>query len=169
MAKPKKKLRKLEEIADIKNDAKELPIDTIIKDKDEIESDWSAKTLEAESKTKLEDDKGEGQTLTLRHFFFKANQEQFKKHLPTAQELLNGHLKQIEVELWKDEWMIFPEVEPRLTFYDRFHRPVSHTSKQIDFYCFIIAALPARGSLLSFDAKPRTLAEIAHETRNTER
>ena len=174
MAKPnpkaKKKLKKIEEEgAKVLNDKDESPIDTTINDKDEVEEDWNVKTLEVESDTKLEADKGEGQTLTLRHFFFKANQEQFKKHIPTAQELLNSHLKHIEIELWKDEWTIFPEVEPRLTFYDKLHRPVSHTSDQIDFYCFIVAALPSKGSLLSFDAKPRTLSQIAHEARNTQR
>ena len=153
--------------AKIKNDPKEIGIDTIIKDEDGNEHDWSAKTLEAESDTKLDTDKGLGQTITLRHFFFKPNQEEFKKRVPSAQELLNSHVKQMEIELWKDEWTPMPEVQPRLIFYDKLRRPVSHTSKKIEWYSFIIAATPAKGSLVSLKDQEqiKTLTEIANEAR----
>lgn len=153
--------------AKIKNDPKESPIDAIIKEKDNLEPDWSVKSLEAESDTKLESDVGEGQAITLRHFWFKPNPEEFKKRIPTAQELLNSHLKQMEIELWKDSWSVFPEVEPRLLFFDKLYRPVSHTSDKIEYYCFIVAAVPSKGSLLSYLDKPKKLAEIAHESRGT--
>ena len=151
--------------AKIKNSPKELGVDTIIKDKDGKESDWSVKTLEVESDARLNADKGEGQAITLRHFFFKPNQEEFKKRLPTAQELWNSHIKQMEIELWKDQWKPIYEVGPRLIFYDKFRIPVSYSSKKIAWYSFMIAAIPAKGSLL-FDT-PRTLIEIANEARIT--
>lgn len=155
--------------AKIKNDSKEIGIDTIIKDEDGKEYDWSAKTLEAESDTKLDEDKGVGRAITLRHFLFKPNQEEFKKRIPTAQELLNTHLKQMEIELWKDQWTILPEVEPRLLFYDKFYMPVSESSKRIAFYCFIIAAIPSKGSLLSYKDIPKTLTQITDEARRTQK
>lgn len=164
----KKKIEKLEEVkAKIKNDPKESPIDIILKDEEEKEKDWNVKTLEAESDTKLEEDVGEGKAITLRHFLFKPNPEEFKKRVPTAQELLNSHLKQIQIELWKDEWQIFDAVEPRLIFYDKLYRPVSHSSDKIEYYCFIIPATPAKGSLLSYKESPRTLTQIANESRRT--
>ena len=144
-----------------KNNPKELGVDTIIRDEDGKEPDWSVKTLEVGSDTRLDADKGEGQAITLRHFFFKPNQEEFKKRIPTAQELWNSHLKQMEIELWKDEWKPFYEIEPRLIFYDKFRIPVSYLSKKIEWYSFIIAAIPAKGSLIL--ETPRTLTEIANE------
>lgn len=141
MAKKKKE-------AKIKNSPDEFPVDAIIKDKDEKETDWNVKTVEVTSDTKLEDDKGEGETLTLRFFDFAANPEAFKKHLPTAQELFASHVKQIEVELWKDEWRPAQEVEPRLLL-----------SKDKSHYRIVIAARPARGSFVL--DKANTLSEIA--------
>lgn len=154
--------------AKIKNDPKEAPIDVILKDEDGREPDWSAKTIEVESDTKLESDKGEGQTITLRHFIFKPNPEQFKNGLPTAQALLNSHLKQIEIELWKDSWKPFVEVEPRLVFYDKFFHQTSD-EKKIEYYCFVVAALPATGSSLSYTEQPKTLSQIAYEARRPEK
>lgn len=153
--------------AKIKNDPKELGVDTIIKDKEGVIEDWSAKTVEAESDTKLDADIGTGQVLTLRHFFFKPNQEKFKKRVPSAQELFDSHVKQMEVEFWKDEWIPAHDVPPRLIFYDKFKRPVSHTSKKIEWYSFIIAAMPAKGSLLSQkdQEQVKTLTQIANEAR----
>lgn len=166
----RKKTKKLEEElkVSVKNDKAESPIDTIIKDEKGKESDWNVKTLEVESDTKLESDKGEGQIFVLRNFFFKPNLEEFKKQIPTAQEILNSHLKQIEIELWKDEWVIFPEVQPRLVFMDKAFNMVPAYDPKLEYYTFIIAAVPAKGSLLSHYDRPKTLTEIAHESRRTE-
>ena len=88
-----KKLKKKE--GKILNSAKELPIDvTGIKEKDQ----WEMKTVAAESKAKLEDDKGEGSPVKLFFFDYQANPEAFKHQQPTAQDLFNIHLKEIEVE-----------------------------------------------------------------------
>ena len=167
MAKPnpkaKKKLKKIEEEgAKVLNDKDESPIDTIIKDKDEVEEDWNVKTLEVESDTKLEADKGEGQTLTLRHFFFKANQEQFKKHIPTAQELLNSHLKHIEIELWKDGLRPNLAIAPRLA--------ITPDKRFYQIFVTCMARISLTGTKLPFQVrskskeKPKRLQELLNDT-----
>jgi len=47
--------------------------------------EWEGEAVQAESKTKLEDDKGTGQPIVLRFFEFGVNPEVFKQHKPTAQ------------------------------------------------------------------------------------
>ncbi len=126
---------------------KDKPVD--FKTQKEGEHTWEGKTLEAESKTKLEDDKGFGEAITLRFFDFKANPESFNKKLPTAQELFSAHAKQIEIELWKDEWQPIPEIEPRIMF-----------AKDKSHYRIVIGARPAKGSLLSNASIPKTLTEL---------
>lgn len=163
----KEQLKKIEDEAVVKNDPRESAIDTIIKDQDKVAEDLYVKSLEVESDTKLEADKGVGQELTLRHFFFKPNPEQFKRQIPTTQELFNSHLKQIEIELWKDEWQPFYQVDPRLVFLNKKFQSVPSHDPKLEWYCFIIAALPAKGSNLSYTAKPQTLAEIANENRTS--
>ena len=136
--------------AKIKNKEGELPTDFIAV-KDETGEKYHAKTVEAESKTKLQDDPGDGEAITLRFFDFAANPEAFKERMPTAQELFQSHLKQIEIELWKDQWQPVIEVEPRLLF-----------AKDKSHYRIVIAAKPSKGSFLSYQEKPKTLAELAH-------
>lgn len=140
----------------IKNDAREEAVDfTAIKD--DTGEEYQAKTLEVESKTKLEDDKNQGEAITLRFFEFATNPEVFrsdknnKGRLPTAQELFDAHAKQIEIELWKDEWVPIPEVEPRLMF----ARDKSH-------YRIVISARPAKGSNFSYANQPKSLIEHIH-------
>lgn len=141
----------------IKNNKKESAVDfTAVKEGVE---NWDVKTLEAESKTTFTDDDAQGEAITLRFFDFVAHPEAFKKKLPTAQELFNAHLVQIRQELWKDEWQFVHEIEPRLLF----ARDKSH-------YRIVIAARPAKGSLLSYkdQEKIKTLSQLAHDpTKNS--
>lgn len=145
--------KKTKKEAKIKNDKKESPVDFIAV-KDETNEEYNVKSIEAESETKLEDDPGEGEAVTLRFFDFAANPEAFKDRMPTANELFTSHLKQIEIELWKDEWRPIYEIQPRLMF-----------AKDKSHYRIVIAARPAKGSLLSFKDKPQTLKELAHGQR----
>lgn len=139
------------------NKPTESPVDVIIKDPEKVHDDLNVKTVEAESNVKLEDDKGEGEAITLRFFTFAVDPIKVKElhdkqvPLPSPQQLFNAHTKQIELELWKDEWQVMPEVPPRLMF-----------SKDFSHYQIIVAAKPAKGSFLSINDKPRTLSEIAH-------
>ncbi len=154
MPRPKKKLVEKKE-GNIKNLATESGIDISF---DLGQEKWNAKTLEAESKTNMQDDKGQGDVFTLRFFDFAANPETFHKtqqekgRLPTAQELFSAHSKQIEIELWKDEWQAVYEIPPRLMF-----------SKDKTNYRIIIAAKPAKGSNLSYTMQPKTLTELLNE------
>jgi hypothetical protein len=153
MAKKKTKVE-----AQIKNKKEEAAID--VAGTNQKGEDWNIKSLEVESKTKLEDDLGDGKISTLRFFDFAANPEAFKdkNRWPTAQELFNSHLYQIQQELWKDEWQVVDEVEPRLLL-----------SKDRTHYRIIVVAQPARGSLLSSSMEaPKTLSQIAHDaTKNS--
>ncbi len=139
--------KKSKKEAKILNDKKELPVDfTAVKEGDDT---YHAKTVSVDSETKLDEDKGEGEALTLRFFEFATNPEAFKKGLPTAQQLFQSHVKQIEIELWKDEWRPVEEIPPRVMF-----------AKDKSHYRIVIAARPAKGSLLSRTAIPKTLMEL---------
>ena len=111
---------------------------------------WNANKIDAQSDTKLEDDKGTGTPVIIRVFEFAANPEAFKQHKPTKQELFNSHYKGIEVLLWKDGMKVYPEVNPRITI-----------NKKKTKYRIFVAATPQKGHLLM--EKPKTLAEIAHQ------
>lgn len=158
----KKKDKKVE--ATIKNDPKESPVDIVLQK--DGEKDWEAKTVEVESKTKLEDDKGTGDAISIRAFTFGANVESFKRNKPTAQDLFNSHIKQMEIEMWKDGWSVFPEVPPRMLFSvnGQDFESFSPIGKQYTHYRIILAAKPAKGSLLSPSAQPKTLSQIAHDS-----
>lgn len=155
--KPKKLIEKKE--GKIKNLATESAIDISF---DLGNDKWNAKTLEAESKTNFQDDKGLGGVMTLRFFDFAANPAVFLAtktnhgRLPTGQELFQAHAKQIEIELWKDEWQPVKEIPPRLMF-----------SKDKKNYRIIIAAKPAKGSMLSNSIQPKTLTELINENRSS--
>lgn len=147
--------------ATIKNDEREEAVDfTAIKD--DTGEAYQAKTLEVESKTTLEDDKSQGEAITLRFFEFATNPEFFrteknkKGRMPTPQELFNAHAKQIEIELWKDEWQPIPEVEPRIMF-----------AKDKSHYRIVIGARPAKGSNLSLANIPQSLTQLIHGNSST--
>ena len=58
-------------------DAKDAPVKDI---------EWEGEDVQAESTTKIQDDKGTGQELILRFFDFAADKTVFEQHKPTAQE-----------------------------------------------------------------------------------
>lgn len=77
---------------------------------------WEGEEVSAQSDTKIEQDKGSGQAITIRVFEFGANVEIFKQHKPTAQELFNSHWKGMESLLWRDGLRPFEGSQPRLVF-----------------------------------------------------
>jgi hypothetical protein len=113
---------------------------------------WEGEEIAVESKTKLEEDKGTGQTVILRVFEFAANPITFKQHKPTAQELFSSHLQGIKSLLWRDGLAPYEAVEPRLIF-----------SKDKSMYRFIIPCVATIGSTVI--DKPQTLSQIVHDTR----
>lgn len=149
------KTKKTKKEAKIINDEKESPVDFIaVKDKDN--ETWQSKTLEVESKTKLQDDMGDGQVVSLRFFEYMANPKMFAQKVPTSQEIFNSHIKQIEFELWKDGWKMFTDTPPRLMM-----------AKDKSHYRIVIAAIPAKGRLLSMYEVPKTLSELASHGNTT--
>lgn len=108
-----------------------------------------ASTVETQSKTSLESDKGEGDSVIIRCFTFGINPEVFLKQRPTKQDLFNAHIGPIENWLFRDGLTLFVEVPPRLIF------DVNKMQYQI-----FVAARPRKGYLLQ--EKPQTLSEIAH-------
>ncbi len=107
----------------IEKDAKNAPVKDI---------QWEGEELQAESKTKLEEDLGTGQKVVIRFFEFGANPQAFKHYKPTAQELFDSHRNGIIAMLWKDELKPHEDVEPRIMF-----------SKNKTHYRIIIACIPA--------------------------
>ena len=127
----------------IEKDAKDVPTG----DKD---IKWEGEEISTQSETKLSDDKGSGQAVVLRFFDFGANAEAFKIHKPSAQELLNSHLKGIEAMLWRDGLKVYPDVQPRFMI-----------SKDKKNYRFIIACLPSKGNVI----QTNTLTELLTKTK----
>lgn len=113
------------------------------------EQNYDASNVEAQSQTRLEDDRGEGESIVIRCFKFSLNPETFLKNPPSKQDLFNSHLKGIEMALFGDGLKIFDEVPPRLTF----------DVEKLQYSIFV-AARPRRGYLLN--ERPQTLTEIAH-------
>jgi hypothetical protein len=111
---------------------------------------YDMKSLEAQSDTKLEDDKGGGGAAIIRMFEFGINFDAFKEHPPTKQELFNYHHKGIETMLWRDGMTVLPEVNPRVV--------VGKST-----YRIFVGAKPMRGHILK--EQPKTLTEqITHGT-----
>ena len=106
-------------------------------------------SVETQSETRLEDDKGEGEATVIRCFTFGMNPQAFLERRPTKQDLFNYHLKGIEMALYADGMKVFDSVAPRLTF----------DVKKMQYSIFV-AARPRRGYLLH--ERPQTLTEIAH-------
>jgi len=120
--------------------------------------EWQGEELSTESKTKLEDDKGEGQPIVLRFVSFGADPQKFKDHQPSGQELFNTHIKGMESLLWGDGLRPFYEVQPQILFsvdginFEGF----SPRGKQYKFYRFTLACLPMQ-TLLD---NPMTLSQL---------
>lgn len=106
-------------------------------------------SVEVESKTKLESDRGTGRAVVMRSFVFKASQNAFKVHIPTKQELFNTHYKGLEIALWKDGLTFAQEYEPHLLF-----------NKKKTHYTIFVVATPSSGNVLL--ETPQTLSQIAH-------
>lgn len=125
----------------IEKNAKDTPIGDV------KELKWEGEEVQAESKTKIEEDTGTGQAVILRFFEFGVNVEEFKKHKPTAQELFNSHYRGMTSLMWGDGLKPFEGVEPRLQF-----------SKDKKKYRFIMACVPSAGNVLT--DKPKTLSQL---------
>lgn len=108
---------------------------------------WEGEEVQAESTTKIGDDKGSGHAVIIRSFEFSANKDTFRQHKPTAQELFDSHMRGIESLLWRDGLKFYKDVEPRLIF-----------SKGNTSYRFIIACLPSLGNTLV--DTPQTLSQL---------
>ena len=113
--------------------------------------DYEVKQGEVHSDIKLEMDEGDGKTIVIRSFDFKANPAAFKERTPSKQELFNAHAKQIEIILWKDGLKIMPDVTPKLML-----------SKNRKFYRIAVGAEPAKGHLMNSLSKYQTLSQAAH-------
>lgn len=111
--------------------------------------DHDVQTVEAQSKTKLEDDEGHGNAAIIRCFTFGVNPVAFQQHPPTKQELFNSHYKGIEIALWRDGMKVIPEVNPRIVV----------DQKKMNYKIFV-GAQPMKGHILK--ERPKTLSEIAH-------
>lgn len=116
-------------------------------------TNYDVKQGEVHSDIKLEADQGDGKTIVVRSFDFKANPQAFKERTPSKQELFNAHAKQIEVVLWKDGLKVMPDVKPQLML-----------SKNRNFYRIVVGAEPIKGNLISSldQDKFQTLSQAAH-------
>ena len=94
---------------------------------------WEGEEVQAESTTKLQEDKGTGTPVIIRFFDFGANVDTFRQHMPTAQELFNSHMRGIESLLWTDGLAFYKGIEPRLMF-----------SKDKKHYRFAITCVPTQ-------------------------
>lgn len=130
--------------------------------------EWEGETVQAESQTKLEQDRGTGQSVILRFFDFGANVESFKQHKPTAQDLFNSHIKGIESTLWRDGLKPYAEVQPRLMYsVDGInYEPYNPKGKQYTHYRFIVACVPAANFASSFE-DTKTLSQLLTPQRAT--
>lgn len=111
--------------------------------------DHNVQSIEAQSKTKLEDDAGHGNAAIIRCFKFGINPKVFQEHPPTKQELFNSHHKGIEIALWRDGMKVIPDVNPRIVI----------DQKNMSYLIFV-GAQPMKGHILR--EQPKTLSEIAH-------
>jgi hypothetical protein len=109
-------------------DAKDSPVKDI---------EWEGEELQAESTTKIQDDKGTGQELILRFFDFAADRNVFELHKPTAQELFESHRSGMEAMLWTDGLVPCKAIEPRLMF-----------SKDKSYYRFVVSCIPSTGNTI---------------------
>lgn len=108
---------------------------------------YHTEQVETQSKTKLEDDKGNGKEMILRFFEYTANPDIFKDRTPSAQELFNAHKKEMELKLWQDGMVADPLIDPRLLF-----------SKDKTHYKFVIGCRLGKGQILT--SIPLTLSQL---------
>lgn len=122
-------------------------------------TNYDVKQGEVHSDIKLEADEGDGKTIVVRSFDFKANPQAFKERTPSKQELFNAHAKQIEVILWKDGLKVMPDVKPQLIL-----------SKQRNHYRIVVGAEPEKGHLINSLVldKQQTLSQAAHGRYRTD-
>lgn len=122
-------------------------------------TNYDVKQGEVHSDIKLEADQGDGKTIVIRSFDFKANPQAFKERTPSKQELFNAHAKQIEIVLWKDGLKVMPDVAPQLIM-----------DKKRRGYRIVVGAEPEKGQLidsLTLD-KQQTLSQAAHGRYRTD-
>jgi uncharacterized Fe-S cluster-containing radical SAM superfamily protein len=112
---------------------------------------WEGEEVAAMSDTKITQDLGTGQEIVIRFFEFGVNEEAFKQHTPTTQELFDAHRAGMEALLWRDGLKPHEAIEPRFMF-----------SKNRKFYRFIITAVPRIGNVMV--DKPLTLSQILNKT-----
>ena len=113
-------------------------------------AEWEGEELGVLSETKLESDLGTGHEVVLRFFEFAVNEEAFKQHQPTSQELFNSHRMGIESLLWRDGLKPYEGLDPRFMF-----------SKNKKFYRFIVTAVPRAGRVLA--GTPQTLTQLLNQ------
>lgn len=124
------------------------------------DGDWQGQTVEVQSDTHLEDDKGTGEPIVIRTFEFAVNPEAFKQHelktgsFPDAQHIFREHQQGIESFLWQDGLSPAYDIEPRVIF-----------PKGTNKYFIMIGARPQAGQLIV--DTPKTLSELANDPRNS--
>lgn len=126
-------------------------------DKSRPEGDYIGQTIEVQSETKLESDRGEGEEMVLRAYEFATDPRLLndvssgKIPMPSNQELFNASLKGIMGYLWQDGLQPAEEIPPRVIF-----------SKDRSKYIIMVGARAAHGQF--FIDKPTTLGEIVKKT-----
>lgn len=116
------------------------------------DGDYTGQTIEVQSETHLDDDRGTGEAVILRTYEFGANPLAFRDAMPQPQEVFNYHYKAIMGMLWQDGLRPAEDIEPRLIF-----------SKDRTKYLIMVGARPGLGQTLL--AKPQTLTEIINASR----
>ena len=106
-------------------------------------------SIETQSKTQLEQDRGEGGAAIIRCFTFGVNPTAFQEARPTQQDLFNAHIKGIEVMLWRDGMTLMVDVQPRILF-----------DQKSMIYKIFVGARPAKGHILK--EIPQTLRQVVH-------
>ena len=119
-------------------DAKDAPTKDI---------EWEGEEVQAESTTKIQEDKGTGQAIIIRFFDFQANPEAFKNEMPTGQQLFNSHKTGMEAMLWTDGLTPCEAIEPRILF-----------AKDKSHYRFVVSCIPSSGNTIIETTK--TLEDI---------
>lgn len=124
----------------IEINATDAPVDNI---------GWDVQQAEVHSDVQLSEDTGFGGAVIVRAFEFHANPEAFRIHTPTAQELFNSHLMQIEQSLMVDGMKVMTDVAPRVK-----------VSKDKTKYKITVGAEPMKGQTLL--ERPKTLTQIVN-------
>lgn len=112
--------------------------------------DHDVSTVEVQSTSNLQMDKGEGGYVIIRKFTYGMNPVAFKEAKPTKQDLFNYHLKQIEIALWQDGWKLFTDVQPQLKF-----------DLKKGQYSIFVGAIP-QSKFNTINAEAKTLSQIAN-------